>query len=361
MTISGKATIDGTAGNDFIIGTGTSPQTIHTGAGNDIVYATNDASSTIYCDGGNNTIIAGADKFATIYLGEGNDTIYTSSDNDTGNNIFINNSIIDGGHDTIYWQGAANTNIRLNKTLYDDVALTQDGTDVILRYGNDNTVTVKDYNSISPNVGFSFYNVTNFKRKNALITEKGIKEYIEGSGTIAGTSANEYIKGSDGADSLTSNGDDVLNGGAGNDTYYVSSLTDSTAIIDSAGSDILNSDILNIAASKSDIKILFNVNSDGSFDSVYDKLYLVDSDTFDACIDSHSMPTSGIKISDFDSIETINATDGQIANLSQLKSDVANWLTDDGRSYGSVAAALEDPDADLTTLIAIFDRAANWQ
>jgi len=151
-------------------------------------------------------------------------------------------------------------------------------------------------------------------------------------------------------------GTNTLKGGAGNDTYNVSSLTDSTAIIDSAGSDILN-----IATSKSDIKILFNVNSDGTFDLGYDKLYLVDSDTFDDCIENHTLPTSGITISDFDSIETINATDGHIANLSQLKSDVAGWLTSGGRSYGSVAEALKDEIADLSTLIAIFDRAANWQ
>lgn len=140
-------------------------------------------------------------------------------------------------------------------------------------------------------------------------------------------------------------------------TFFVS-LTNSTYITDSEGSDTLN-----IGAAKDDIHIIFNINANGEYNIGDDKLYLVNGDTYNTWQTEGTLPTTGIAINDYDSIETINSNDDyKIANLATLKSDVAAWLTaanEGGANYTDVTSAIKSGD-DVGELIAIYDRAANW-
>ena len=72
---------------------------------------------------------------------------------------------------------------------------------------------------------------------------------------------------------------------------------------------------------------------------------------------------SVLTINDFDSIETIKTYDGYTitsAKLNVIKEQVANWLTSDGRNYGSVNDAITNKDENLSQLIQIYTDAGNW-
>ena len=62
-------------------------------------------------------------------------------------------------------------------------------------------------------------------------------------------------------------------------------------------------------------------------------------------------------------IETIKTYDGYTitsAKLNVIKEQVANWLTSDGRNYGSVNDAITNKDENLSQLIQIYTDAGNW-
>ena len=143
----------------------------------------------------------------------------------------------------------------------------------------------------------------------------------------------------------------------GNTTYNVSTLIKSTVITDTAGSDILN-----IGAGKSDINVIFNISKNNTFAEGNDKLFLVDNVTFNAWKTTGDLPTSGVQINGFNSIETIRSNDNaQLVPLTQLKASVAAWLSkaNGGAGYADVTTAIKS-DADVSQLIAYFEN-ANWQ
>jgi len=83
--VSTAANINGTAGNDVILATGVTGQTIRSGGGNDIICASA-GPDRIFADDGNDTVIAG----------NGNDTVDTGNGNDTVDAGF-GSDIVDGG------------------------------------------------------------------------------------------------------------------------------------------------------------------------------------------------------------------------------------------------------------------------
>ena len=89
---------------------------------------------------------------------------------------------------------------------------------------------------------------------------------------------NDNIDGGNGNDNIYGDsGNNTLCGGAGDDTYMKVSISDFNTIIDTSGSN----DKINLVESKSDVYLIFNVKSNGTFDSDYDKLGIVTFDSVD--------------------------------------------------------------------------------
>lgn len=265
--------INGTEENDLIFATGTSAQNMSGKKGNDVIYASNHINSNEYIDGGegddiiygsnfngsdghpvnvghgsyysgtgNNTVYAGEYSTKYIYLNGGNDTVYTSTDarNSLGgyaqNQIFVDYGSKDGGHDTIYWQGSSSVLLRMEKSTKDDLFLTRENksNDLVIRYGNDNSVTLKDYYK-SGNEGMANLQIVtksatsegNYDFRTiaeAIEYQDGVKIQIKG---VKGTVNNDYIVGTNKKETITGNkgndlinpqgGDDEINLGEGND------------------------------------------------------------------------------------------------------------------------------------------------
>ena len=358
-------------GNDVIYVEPNKGAYVYAGNGDDIIYT--GKSGSYYTGSGDNTVYVGqrgGSKY--IYFGEGNDTIYTSTDTAwNGDLYYITDSTYapEGGHDVMYWggpHGGQGDMLCFYNTQFDDMAFTRNSDDLVIKYGNNNDLTLKDYYKAGNEQWANSNNMvvmagkgngnTNWLNLNDATTQSGgLRTVIYG---LTGTEANEYIKGTAGNDVITSNGgNDHLNGGAGDDTYNVASLSDRTTIFDSAGDDILN-----IGANKDGINIIFNVTKAGTFNSDNNRVYFVDDETFNSWKTSGTHPADGINISGFSSIETINSADGyKIADLGQLKSDVASWLStaNGGAGYSDVVTALKSGN-DVSELIAIFNRDANW-
>lgn len=259
---STNTTVNGTEKDDLIITTSNTNQNIYAGKGNDVIYAsdnyaghyinagdgddviygsnykTNSQQGNYYTGSGNNTVYAGDYCTQYIHLGSGNDTVYTSTDAsyelENGNYKSAQNQIWidDGGHDTIYWQGSTSVVLRFNSYTKNDLLLTRDvkSNDLVIRYGNDNSVTLKDYYK-SGNEGMANFQIATNNSvdwetiSEALEYQNGVKIQIKG---VKGTVNNDYIQGTDKKETITGNngndlinpqgGDDKINLGEGNDT-----------------------------------------------------------------------------------------------------------------------------------------------
>ena len=382
----------GTTGDDFIISTSTFGQHLEGKGGNDIVYAPDGGYPYLILGDGDDILFGGIPQdrgYSEYHLGNGNNTVYSK-----GSDYIIlgegNDEVHITAHSQVWFSGGRNEGtgflnggndvvhfdtdkcagyFRFYNTIYDDLYMTRaaENDDLVVRYGLANTVTMKDFFKAENNylnTKFTLYSIKKYGYTNTYglnlgtaITEKGVKNYIEGAGVIAGTEAAEYLKGSDGNDTFTSNGSDVLNGGKGDDIYNGATLTDSVAIYDSDGNDTLN-----VSANKDDIKVIFNIKKDGTFAKGGDKLYLANAATFDAWSTTGTLPTVGIKIEGSSSIETIKSADNyKLSEFDKLKSDVAAWLTSakDGNGYSDVATALSSNN-DVSALVAIFEN-ASWK
>lgn len=237
----------GGAGNDeFHSGTGVDE--IHTGSGENTVYITDGTRAEVYLEGEKNTVYIGerASNGSDIYLGSGNDIIYMSEESSNGSNggdfIINSNTMKNGGHDTFYWRATEQNNqgdmMKFNGSTYDDLIFTRNAgsDDLIVRYGDDNTVTYKDYfkegneeiigNSLSLYVPERAYPWMDFSE---VIEDKGgVKTLINGvTGTddcndyIVGTDNSETINGKAGNDVIKPNGgDDIIILGTGNDVLF---------------------------------------------------------------------------------------------------------------------------------------------
>ena len=172
----------GTSGDDFLIAVNSSYQSIYGNGGNDVIYASNyymgdyivggygddiiygsnyngdkinNGYNDIHTVAGNDTVYAGEYCRKYIYLGNGNDTVYTSSGElNSVSQVAVNRIWVDydakdynGGHDTIYWRGTQGLSVYFYGYNNKELAFTRTGAsdDLVVRYGDDNSVTFKDY------------------------------------------------------------------------------------------------------------------------------------------------------------------------------------------------------------------------
>ncbi len=350
--LSNDGDINATSGNDIIIGSGNTYQYIYGNGGNDVIYEGSTGYSQIECgdgddtiyglqyeDGssyssfktgnGNNTVYCGASQY--ISLGTGDDTVYLNGYSSVfvSGNINVQLSNKEGGNDTFCFSENAKGSIRLYGAMYDDLAVTRENgsDDLVINYGERSSVTLKDYYK-SGNEDFGEFTIFAKKEEsgNDLISET-VRTMI------------------------------MDKGGVGDDIYY-SNMTSGKIINDKGGNDILN-----IGSAKSDVKFIFNVKNDGSFAEGEDKLVFAYDYQFNNWMRGNTINGSVLTINDFDSIETIKTYDGYTitsAKLNVIKEQVANWLTSDGRNYGSVNDAITNKDENLSQLIQIYTDAGNW-
>lgn len=240
--ITGSAkTIYGTTEDDFIIAKpSTDSQYINADKGNDIIYGSN-STWGFYLNEGNNTVYLAQDGIsADVFAGEGNDTIHTSNSRVavyvTGSGTH-NVGPINGGNDTLYWNGAS-TSLFFFKTQYSDLIPTREtgSDDLVIRYGENNSVTIKDYfktgneeaadkiyiKGKTPSDGYSdTYSLANF-----IENKGGVKTIING---VQGTEGNDYI--------IATDNDETIKGNGGND--YINPKGGVDEIHLGAGNDIL--------------------------------------------------------------------------------------------------------------------------
>lgn len=251
------ATINGTSGNDTLLGTDFS-DTINGYEGDDTIVG-GDFSDTIY-GGEGNDIIFGDEDVMSPYVG-GNDLIYGGSGNDViiggvgidylygdgGHDTFINYGVgsayYDGGDgtDTIIlasyngWDGGHPTysplqilginsveSIISQSSLPSYIELKEAGT------FDFSQTTVYDFLSISGSSGDDtiyapvFVNTSTSITTGAVINAGGGNDTIYGSAhgdTLSGGTGNDTLSGNAGSDTLNGDaGDDTLSGDAGNDT-----------------------------------------------------------------------------------------------------------------------------------------------
>ena len=227
----------GTPGDDFLIATNSTYQSVYGGNGNDVIYASNYymgdfivggygddiiygpnynevnlniGHAELYTGAGNDTVYAGEYCSQYIFLGSGDDIVYTSSGElNSRNNFAINKIWIDkdttdynGGHDTIYWRGTQAFSVNFHGYNYNELAFTRTGTsnDLIVRYGDDNTVTMKDYfkagNEALADTYIGYMNNRGGQNLSVLLDsyQQGIMDYTETtSGSYDGDDNNNYI------------------------------------------------------------------------------------------------------------------------------------------------------------------------
>ncbi len=331
--------LNGTSGDDIIIANDATYEIRAEQGGNDTIYGASGVWG-YYLGTGDNTVYVqdrSSSGTAYVFMNSGDDTIYTTETR--GNYLYITTSSrVNGGHDTIYWRGGS-SGLIFYGTDYADIICTREtgSNDLILMYGENNTVTLKDY----------------YKAGN------------EGMADIELTSNNEPERFSSSWPTL--NEIIAIKGGVGNDVYQVANINSiphrSLVVNDNGGTDILN-----IHNDKADVNIMFNIKKDGTFADGEDKLLLGSHNSFNAWVTNGGVVPASyycVEINDFDSIETINSNGGyymDTAKLNALKSDVASWLlsANGGAGYEDVATALTSGDDDLATLIAMFNRDTNW-
>ncbi|MBQ6516355.1 hypothetical protein IJI31_04160 [bacterium] len=232
--------VNGTAGKDIVFGgiNNTVIQEIHTDAGDDIIYANDGTMSKL------------------IDIGTGNDIVYTSADQDSHptNTITITSTLNpDGGHDTIYWRGAATLLEMYQTHTKDDVIFTRVSDDLVMRYGEDNSVTFKEYYTdanqtagIGEGIQISFktVGVPESLTLADVLDYRGLYNYVTNG---MGTEGNDYIVGTSGAEAISAGagndivqpyaGDDEISLGAGNDTLFAGA-GDKTITADSGNNTI---------------------------------------------------------------------------------------------------------------------------
>lgn len=247
-------TIDGGKGNDVIWGSA-GADTIKGGDGNDKLYVFGENSVT-YAGSGDDLINLYAKTNKTLYGEKGNDTISIEYGSATVEGGAGNDSIWGGfvtesdlifkkgsGHDLYQYRGALKTNTAGDTTVNADtlvfenistsaLSFNQDGDNLVISYGKNDSVTVKDYYKYLGTDDLTYENnngsylVESGKWEIYIQTKDGGKELLSDvlasyeNGYI-GTSKSNLMDGTDGGDLMFGYaGNDAINGGKGADTIY---------------------------------------------------------------------------------------------------------------------------------------------
>lgn len=192
--------------------------TINAGAGNDNVIGS-DFNDTINGGAGVDNLKGGAGN-DTIKGGAGDDIITGGKDNDklygeAGKNTFIFNA--GDGNDTIY-QGKGTDTLQFNdidlSTLKLEQGKKKNNKDLIIKYGENDSVTVKNYYTVNKKG-----KITGVNKKNSV---KNIT--TNGANIVMGTPAAETFDGTEGRDVIFANGgNDVINASTGDDDIHLGS------------------------------------------------------------------------------------------------------------------------------------------
>ena len=236
-TMGGKDKVYGGNGNDYLIsnagdtlpsGTELEPSILYGEKGNDIIEIWN-TGDVAYGGDGDDTIVVNNDNSKTVYGGKGNDEIRIGSG---GATVYgeAGDDIIDGGnktastivfakgagHDTYRNDGAADV-LAFDKFATTDLSFEKNGNDLVINYGKNESVTVKNYAD-----DMTVYVQT--KDNGKVLLKDLYNTYINGyigtskADNIIGTNNSDLIYGYAGNDFiLANNGADTIYGGAGND------------------------------------------------------------------------------------------------------------------------------------------------
>lgn len=339
-------------------------------------------------------VIFGSDKKDTINSLAGNDIIYTGKGNDT---IVFNTLGKDVDHKEITSDGGMNT-LQMSKwnVLEEELEFSYNK--------NEKSMTIRGFGQTETNGNDEYYNnnfevkINNFNNDYTIVDNKKKKySLLAGEGNINGTKGNDIIistgdnktisTGSAGDNYVTLMGkNNIVNIGAGNteiyhtdangkeifeegytkknsnDTYNVNVFNKKTSVAILGDND--GKDTLNINGSAKDMRIIFNVNKDGSFNTDDNSLCIYHkSSSYNKFADLDSWFLPGIEMDwDFggsNTIETINARGQQInmdAWIDAVKTDVASWLDENG--YGSTEEVIgkENNAADIKALLNVYQQ-----
>ena len=177
--------------------------------GNDIIYG---YGGDDFIEGGlGNDIIIG---------GTGNDTMTVYNKDTFVFNIGDGNDIIDLGETNYdYNIQKKDAILKFNDVAYTDLQYQKSGNDIVIKYSENDTVTLKNYllyvcynkNSAYPDTDAYDYTIVD-KNNTCNVLSSIINPYIESIGRIDGTIYSDTIVGSE--------GNDIIYGGLGNDIIY---------------------------------------------------------------------------------------------------------------------------------------------
>ncbi len=334
--------------------------------------------------------ISGGRGHDTIKGGKGNDTITGGTGNDKlygqyGDNTFC--FAAGDGNDTVY-SGKGNDTLEFASTSISDIHYEKSGNHLIIKYGEDDTVTLSNYFSTKNN---SVDTISAGGQTVSLaddIVIKGVYDsamdifqdgYYYSGYKYAGNDYNNIIVANNSKKlnfALAGAGDDIIycqgktviaNGGEDNDTYIVSSLKNSTVIEDTSG----DNDVIQISDKSSNVNILFDVSvSEGT--AVETDMILINKSTLSSLVKTGNIESvsSGIEILNFfnedgsigdGAVERIETTTGYITSdeINKVKEEVASWLTEN--SFTSSMEALGSGSKDqINALLAIYQD-IDWQ
>ena len=220
--------ISGTTGNDKIYGYDGNDR-INGGAGNDLIYGGNGndnidgwtGNDTIDGGSGNDTlyghlgddILVGGDGNDALHGGKGNDIL----DGTTGNNVFVFEA--GDGNDTII-NSKSTDRVLINGVSTMRFSRNMENQDLILGYGDNDTINLKDYFTKGHSVKTVQTARSTFSLNEAMDRFGMTVTGTRGDDIIKGTAGNDIIMAGSGNDILDGGkGNDVLSGGDGDDTY----------------------------------------------------------------------------------------------------------------------------------------------
>ena len=347
-----------------------------------------------------NDAMAGSDKKDTLYGYAGNDILIGGENNDkiysgTGKNtIIVNNG---DGHDTLYVDKNATSNT-LMFDLGNTINYSKSGKDLVVTAaetgetnGETESITVKNYfdkngkTVITSTLDFEYVGETTVKNIVNILQDDGI--IVRGNANkvnkLQGAySYDNYIYGGNKNDTIyAGDADNRLEGGKGNDKYYVTSsnISATTKIFDTEGNDTYNvksldtsvyindsagsKDVLKITGKNIKYTMVFDV-AVGSGAISTDSLFIVsNSNIMYENIDDYI--AGGIEIADFfdgnkygdGRIEKITISgktaDTTLSHFDEIRSNVATWLS--STTYTSAMEVFKsDEQTDIQSLISLY-------
>lgn len=258
--------------------------------------------------------ITGTDYDDTITANQGNDTI----NGGLGNNLYVFNQ--NDGRDTII-KGNGTDTIKFNQT--GNIRFSRDfsNNDLVLKYGNNDTITLQNYYVNNSHSVKTIINGTE-----TLTLEEALNAYgID----ITGTSGNNNITGTSANDTINAEqGTDTIDGGNGNNTYLFMSGDGADTIINGAGVDTIKFNTAQTLTYTKDIPNNNLIISYGNNDTITLQNYFVG--------DNHSVKTIQ------NGTQTLTIADEILKGMTFIGSSSADTIN--GTDYSDVIRSIAGND-----------------